>query len=55
MVLGKKVEIFDWEWGQNSAPREGQKMPGTFISVNMVTLKQHYNISSHVTMSHSRS
>ena len=23
MVLGKKLAIFDWEWG----PREGQKMP----------------------------
>ena len=22
MVLGKKVAIFDWEWGRNSAPRE---------------------------------
>ena len=20
---GKKVAIFDWEWGRNSAPREG--------------------------------
>ena len=27
MVLGKKVGIFNWEWGGNSAPREGQKMP----------------------------
>ena len=26
MVLGKKVAIFYWEWGRNSAPREGQKM-----------------------------
>ena len=23
----KKVAIFDWEWGRNSAPREGQNMP----------------------------
>ena len=23
--IGKKVAIFDWEWGRNSAPREGQK------------------------------
>ena len=28
MVLGKKVAIFDWEWGRNSAPRDGQKAPG---------------------------
>ena len=28
MVLGKKVAIFDWEWGQNSAPRDGQKGHG---------------------------
>ena len=27
MVLGKEVAIFDWEWGRNSAPREGQKIP----------------------------
>ena len=27
MVLGKKVAIFDWERGQNLAPREGKKMP----------------------------
>ena len=27
MVLGKKVANFDWEWGRNSAPREGHKMP----------------------------
>ena len=27
MVLGKKVAIFDWEWGRNSAPRDGQKRP----------------------------
>ena len=27
MVLGKKVAIFDWEWGRNSAPRDGQKKP----------------------------
>ena len=27
MVLGKKVTIFEWEWGRNSAPRDGQKKP----------------------------
>ena len=27
MVLGKKVAIFDWEWGRNSAPGDGQKFP----------------------------
>ena len=30
MVLEKKVAIFYWEWGRNSAPRharEGQKIP----------------------------
>ena len=27
MVLGKKVAIFDWEWGRNSAPRDEQKTP----------------------------
>ena len=29
MVLEKKVAIFDWELGRNSAPRKGQKMPFT--------------------------
>ena len=27
MVLGRKVAIFDWEWGRISAPREGEKIP----------------------------
>ena len=27
MVLGKKVAIFDLEWGRNSAPRDRQKIP----------------------------
>ena len=27
MVLGKKVAIFNWERGRNSAPREEQKIP----------------------------
>ena len=27
LVLGKNVAIFDWEWGRNSAPRDGQKRP----------------------------
>ena len=26
-VIGEKVAIFDWEWGLNAAPREGQKIP----------------------------
>ena len=26
MVFGKKVAIFEWEWGQNLAPRDGQKI-----------------------------
>ena len=30
MVLGKKVAIFDWEWGRNSAPKEGQKLPEVY-------------------------
>ena len=29
MVLRKKVAIFDWEWGRNSAPRDGRKIPCT--------------------------
>ena len=27
MVLGKKVANYDKEWGRNSVPKEGQKMP----------------------------
>ena len=27
MVLGKRVVIFDWEWGPNSAPEMGRKSP----------------------------
>ena len=27
MVLRKRVAIFDREWGLNSVPREGQKIP----------------------------
>ena len=27
MVLGQEVAIFDWEWGRNLAPSEGQKIP----------------------------
>ena len=27
MVFGKKMDIFDWEWGRNSALRYGQKIP----------------------------
>ena len=34
MVLGKKVAIFDWETGGNSAPREGQKMPWVTYNAN---------------------
>ena len=26
MELGKKVAIFNWEWGRNLAPRERQKI-----------------------------
>ena len=36
MVLGKKVAIFDWEWGRNSAPRDGQKRPCTCTSVMLI-------------------
>ena len=33
MVLGKKVAIFDWEWGRNSTHREGQKITCNIWSV----------------------
>ena len=34
MVLGKKVAIFDWEWGRNLAAGEGQKMPCIVTMLN---------------------
>ena len=37
MVLGKKVAIFDWEWGRNSAPRDGQKRPCDVL-INYINL-----------------
>ena len=43
MVLGKKVAIFDWEWGQNSAPGEGQKMP--CYMKKMLSLRKLFNPS----------
>ena len=36
MVLGKKVAIFDWECGRNSAPREEQKMPCNLLQINSI-------------------
>ena len=35
MVLGKKVAIFDWEWGRNLAPREGLKIPWAALSLKI--------------------
>ena len=39
MVLGKKVAIFDWEWGRNSVPREGQVMPCSHACDRIITLR----------------
>ena len=25
--IGKNVATFNWDWGRNSVPREGQKIP----------------------------
>ena len=30
------MAILDWEWGRNSAPREGQKMPWQDLSICML-------------------
>ena len=38
MVLGKKVALFYWEWGQDSAPREGRKCPGNSSTLCCVYL-----------------
>ena len=35
MVLGKKVAILGWEWGRNSALREGQKIPCIFTLISL--------------------
>ena len=47
MVLGKKVAIFEWEWGRNSAPRDGQKSPevhhGTQLLLIIMQLYINYN------------
>ena len=29
--IGKKVAIFDWEWGRNSAPRVGRVHTGKIV------------------------
>ena len=42
MVLGKKVAIFDWEWGGNSAPREKQ-LPPCLIASNTLDPDQAQN------------
>ena len=34
--IGKKVAIFDWEWGRNSAPRDGQKKPWIVLTIYML-------------------
>ena len=39
MALGKKVTIFNWEWGRNSASRDGQKIPCAFIADLALHLK----------------
>ena len=36
MVLGKKAAIFDWEWGRNSAPNDGQKIPWNVEKSNLL-------------------
>ena len=41
MVLGKKVTIFDWEWGQNLAPRDGQKRPCLLTRAASVCLRKY--------------
>ena len=38
MVLGKNVAIFYWEWGRNSAPVEGQKIPCVLVNYSLVCL-----------------
>ena len=35
MLLGKKVAIFDVEWGRSSAPREGLKIHCTNVSAGL--------------------
>ena len=41
------MAIFDWEWGRNSAPREGQKIPCLFnsddFSCLLITFENSFN------------
>ena len=39
MVLGKKVAIFAWEWGQNLAPRDGQERPCNCPTQSLTCMK----------------
>ena len=48
MVLGKKVAIFYWEWGQNSAPRDGQKIPWNFLLFAILQKPDGLKITCHV-------
>ena len=45
-VLVKKVTIFYWEWGRNSAPRDGQKIPCRVFTL-VGHLRQTVNLIKH--------
>ena len=48
MVLGKKVAIFDWEWGQNLALEKGRKSPvGTEANHMAIPRKMEEDFISH--------
>ena len=45
MLLRIKMAIFDWEWGRNSAPREGQKMPWEVKTHSLTVWQRQWDIS----------
>ena len=44
MVLGKKVAIFNWEWGRNSAPRDGLKLGISWGAQSSHMLEKNLNL-----------
>ena len=38
--IGKRVAILDWEWGGDSAPRDGQKIPCSSLYFNSTTVNK---------------
>ena len=48
--IGKKVAIFNWEWGPNSAPRDGQKIPCLVILTCFFLIPQLIVLGENITI-----